>query len=70
MNSLKRWSEREKNRHYKPRWSEKDELKYRDLVDHQNRRVKGQIGFLDDQYQQIQILIDQVQSHRQEVRNK
>ena len=65
--SLDQWAKREENRHYKPRWTEKDELKYRDLVDIQRKRTEKIIAMLHDQYRHIQSSIDQVKSHRQEV---
>lgn len=42
--SLDPWVGREADRYYKPRWSEKDELKYREDVDHQKRRALQQIS--------------------------
>ena len=67
VDSLHQWRKREESRHYKPRWSEKDELKYRELVDHQKRRAEQQISLLSRQYRQIETSIDQVRTHRQEV---
>lgn len=65
--SLDQWVKREENRHYKPRWTESDELRYRDLVDIQRKRAENQISMLRDQHRHIQSSIDQVKSHRQEV---
>ena len=64
---LKLWVGREADRQYKPRWSEKDELKYRELVDHQNRRAHQQIAYVADQCQQIQATIDLVKGHGKQV---
>ncbi len=65
--SLDQWVKREENRHYKPRWTENDELRYRDLMDIQRKRAEQQVSILHDQYRRIQNTIDQVKSHRQEV---
>ena len=65
--SLDLWVGREADRYYKPRWSEKDELKYREDVDHQKRRALQQISDVKDQCQQIQTSINQISSHRKEV---
>ena len=65
---LDQWSKRESTRHYKPRWSEKDEMKFRKLVDHQKRRAERSISAVKEQLHQIQTSIDQVRNHRQEVR--
>ncbi len=67
VESLYHWGEREKSRHYKPRWSEKDELNHAKQVDHQQRRAEQQIFLLNDQYKQIEASIDQIRAHRQEV---
>ena len=67
IESLDSWKGREKNRNYKPRWSEKDELKYRDRIDYQERRALQQISSVRDQHEEIQILTDLISSHRQEV---
>ena len=68
VNVLDQWSKRESTRHYKPRWSEKDEMKFREFVDHQKRRTERAIAVVNQQYHQIQTSIDQVRSHRQEVK--
>ncbi len=65
--SLHHWKQREKSRHYKPRWSEKDELNHAKQVDHQKRRAEQQISLLNDQHQRIETSIDQIRAHRQEV---
>ncbi len=65
--SLNHWKQREKSRHYKPRWSEKDELNHAKQVDHQKRRAEQQISLLNDQHQRIETSIDQIRAHRQEV---
>ena len=65
--SLDQWGKREETRQYKPRWTEKDEFRYGDLVDIQRKRASQQIFLLHDQYRRIQSSIDQVKSHRQEV---
>lgn len=67
VESLRQWSKREMERHYKPRWSEKDERKYRDLVDHQKRRADQQIALLENQHGRIETCIEQVKSHRAQV---
>ena len=67
VDSLRHWSQREESRHYKPRWSEKDELNHREQVDHQKRRAEQQIFLLNDQHRQIETSIDQLRAHRQEV---
>ena len=65
--SLRHWKQREKSRHYKPRWSEKDELNHAKQVDHQKRRAEQQISLLNDQHQRIETSIDQIRAYRQEV---
>lgn len=67
VDSLRHWNEREKSRHYRPRWSEKDELNHREEVDHQKRRAEQQIFVLSDQHQRIETCFDQLRAHRQEV---
>lgn len=67
VESLFHWLDREESRHYKPRWSEKDELNHAEQVDHQKRRAEQQIFLLDDQHRQIETSIDQIRAHRQEV---
>ena len=67
VDSLDQWLKREATRHYKPRWSVKDELKYRDLVDYHKRRAGQRILSVKDQYKQVDIAINQVRTHRQEV---
>ena len=65
--SLDQWAKREENRYYKPRWTEDDELLYRDLVDIQRKRAEQQISLLQDQHRRIHSSIDQVERHRREV---
>ena len=65
--SLDLWVGRDADRYYKPRWSEKDELKYREDVDHQKRRALQHISDVKDQCRQIQTSINQTSSHRKEV---
>lgn len=65
--SLYHWKQRETSRHYKPRWSEKDELNHAKQVDHQKRRAEQHISLLNDQHQRIETSIDQIRAHRQEV---
>lgn len=67
IDSLYHWGGREESRHYKPRWSEKDELNHREQVDHQKRRAEQQTFLLNDQHRQIETSIDQLRAHRQEV---
>ena len=69
VDSLTQWEQRELTRHYKPRWSEKDEYGLRELVDHQQRRAKQQISLLRDQGEQIETRLEQIKTHRQEVNN-
>lgn len=66
IDALFQWGKREESRHYKPRWSEKDELNHREQVDHQERRAAQQIFLLKDQHLQIETSIDQIRAHRQE----
>ena len=67
VDSLGQWAKREKSRSFQPRWSEKDEFKYRELIDFQKRRAEQQISRVNDQYRRIQDSIEQVRIHRQEV---
>lgn len=67
VDSLGQWAKREQTRTFQPRWSEKDEFKYRELIDFQKRRAEHQISRVNDQYRQIQNSIEQVRTHRQEV---
>lgn len=67
VDSLGQWVNREKVRSFQPRWSEKDEFKYRELIDFQKRRAEQQISRVNDQYRRIQNSIEQVRTHRQEV---
>lgn len=67
VDSLGQWVNREKIRNFQPRWSEKDEFKFRELIDFQTRRAEQQISRVNDQYRRIQNTIEQVRSHRQEV---
>ena len=65
--TLDQWAKREQARNFKPRWSEKDEFKYRELIDFQKRRVEQQLARVNDQHRRIQDSIEQVRIHRQEV---
>ena len=67
VDSLGQWVKREKVRSCQPRWSEKDEFKFRELIDFQKRRAEQQISRVNDQYRRIQNSIEQVRTHRQEV---
>ena len=67
VDSLGQWINREPNRSFQPRWSEKDEFKFRELIDFQKRRAEQQISRVNDQHRQIQNSIEQVRTHRQEV---
>lgn len=67
VDSLGQWINREQTRSFQPRWSEKDEFKFRELIDFQKRRAEQQISRVNDQHRQIQNSIEQVKTHRQEV---
>ena len=67
VDSLDQWAKRESSRNFQPRWSEKDEFKFRELIDFQKRRAEQQISRVNDQYRRIQDSIEQVRTHRQEV---
>ena len=67
VDTLGQWAKRERTRNFKPRWSEKDEFKFRELIDFQKRRVEQQLTRVDDQHRRIQDSIEQVRIHRQEV---
>lgn len=67
VDSLGQWAKREQSRSFQPRWSEKDEFKFRELIDFQKRRAEQQISRVNDQYRRIQDSIEQVRIHRQEV---
>ena len=67
VDSLGQWAKWEQTRNFQPRWSEKDEYKFRELIDFQKRRVEQQISRLNDQYRRVQDSIEQVRTHRQEV---
>lgn len=67
VNTLNQWAKREQARNFKPRWSEKDEFKFRELIDFQKRLVEQQLGRVNGQHRQIQDSIEQVRTHRQEV---
>ena len=67
VDTLGQWDKREQARNFKPRWSEKDEFKFRELIDFQKRRVEQQLGRVNDQHRRIQDSIEQVRIHRQEV---
>ena len=67
VDSLDQWAKREQTRTFQPRWSEKDEFKFRELIDFQKRRAEHQISRVNDQYRRIQNSIEQVRTHRQEV---
>jgi hypothetical protein len=63
---LRQWIEREKYRGtHKPRWSEKDEIRYGEFVDYQERHVRQQYDLLSDQCDRIKILLDHIKDHRQ-----
>ena len=64
---LNKWRQREMNRPYKPRWSEKDEGKYRRRVNSQKRLAEQQISLLTTQRGQIQSSLDRINSLKQEV---
>lgn len=70
VDTLSQWAKREETRSFQPRWSEKDEFKFRELIDFQKRRAEQQISRVNDQYRQIQNSIEQVRTHRQEVIQK
>ena len=67
IDTLGQWARREQTRNFKPRWSEKDEFKFRELIDFQKRRVEQQLARVNDQHRRIQDSIEQVRTHRQEV---
>lgn len=67
VDTLGQWDKREQARNFKPRWSEKDEFKFRELIDFQKRRVEQQLARVNDQHRRIQDSIEQVRVHRQEV---
>ena len=67
VDTLGQWAKREQTRNFKPRWSEKDEFKFRELIDFQKRRVEQQLARVNDQHRRIQDSIEQVRIHRQEV---
>lgn len=67
VDTLREWKDREANRRYQPRWSEKDDLKYQDLVDHHKGRAEKQISNLIHQFERIEPTLGQVKVHRQEV---
>lgn len=66
IDALIQWGKREESRHYKPRWSERDELNHREQVDHQERRAEQQVFLLKDQHLQIETSIEQIRAHRQQ----
>lgn len=70
VDSLGQWVKREQIRSFQPRWSEKDEFKFRELIDFQKRRAEQRISRVNDQYRWIQNLIEQVKTHRQEVTHR
>lgn len=67
VDSLNHWTKREQTRNFQPRWSEKDEYKFRELIDFQKRRVEQQVSRMNNQYRRVQDSIEQVRIHRQEV---
>ena len=67
VGTLGQWDKREQARNFKPRWSEKDEFKFRELIDFQKRRVDQQLARANDQHRRIQDSIEQIRIHRQEV---
>ena len=67
VDTLGQWDKRERARNFKPRWSEKDEFKFRELIDFQERRVEQQLGRVNDQHRRIRDSIEQIRIHRQEV---
>ena len=67
VDTLGQWDKREQARNFQPRWSEKDEFKFRELIDFQKRRVEQQLARVNDQHRRLQDSIEQVRVHRQEV---
>lgn len=65
--NLRIWQKRETERFHRPRWSRKDELKYRLLVDSQKRLAVRQVSLLIDQRGQIQTTLNRIKSLKQEV---
>lgn len=64
---LNKWKARELARLHKPRWSEKDEAKYRKGVDSQKRSAEKQISLLDNQRGKIRSSLDRINDLKQEV---
>ncbi len=65
--TLNKWRARELARLHKPRWSEKDEAKYRKRVDSQKRLAEQQISRLVNQRGQIESSLKRINDLKQEV---
>lgn len=65
--TLNKWRVRELARLHKPRWSEKDEAKYRKRVDSQKRLAEQQISRLVSQHGQIESSLKWINDLKQEV---
>ena len=64
---LNKWRARELARLHKPRWSEKDEARFRKRVDSQKRLAEKQISLLDNQRGKIKDSLDRINGLKQEV---